>query len=260
MEVRRGGLAVGVAALLLVVVGCRTSAPRLVEMQGASGGKRVILAPMNLPVPLDHDLLDAADPVSWELIRYLQGRGERTAIIYSTDASDLWRELEASLQKDPSQPPRAEEIASGFARAVAAETPYDLLVIPSLLFRDATVDGRVARWDGVRRRIRFVVPPTAVAPGVVGAAEDRPQDAPGWRRFRGQITGLSLHVIVLTADGKIVFQGLGGLDLVHSVQEGMGAAEPLLRLQPNLLGDADNVREGIAVALDPYLTAQARSR
>jgi hypothetical protein len=112
----------------------------------------------------------------------------------------------------------------------------------------------------VRRRIRFVVPPTAVAPGVVGAAEDRPQDAPGWRKFRGQITGLSLHVIVLSGDGKIVFQGLGGLDLVHSVQEGTGAAEPLLRLQPNLLGDTDNLREGIAVALDPYLTAHAGSR
>ncbi|HZO07793.1 MAG TPA: hypothetical protein VFC77_00335 [Myxococcota bacterium] len=260
MGVRSRGLATGLAALSLLAAGCRSTSPRLVEVQGASaGGVRVVVAPMNLSVPLDHDLQDAVDPVTWELTRYLQQRGAKPAIIWSTDASALWGEIENALHKDPEKTPRVEDVASRFAIAVAAETRFDLLVIPSLLYRDASVDGRVARWDGVRRRIRFVVAPAAVAPGMVGSGDDRPV-APGWRTFHGQITGLSLHVLIVTGDGRIVFQGLGGLDLVHSVQEGLGSAEPLLRLEPNLLADPDHVREGIAVALDPYLIARTRSR
>jgi hypothetical protein len=132
--------------------------------------------------------------------------------------------------------------------------------MPSLVYRDARVEGRVADWDGVRRRIKFTLEPSAVPPQSVEAAEDRVETTPGWRRFRGKITGLSLHALVFTGNGKIVFQGFGGLDLVHDVREGKGAGESSLRLRPEPLGNVAHLREGIAAALDPYLVTNAASR
>jgi hypothetical protein len=259
MGVRRGGLAV-VGALLLLV-GCRSSSHRMLEMPpGASGSLRVVVAPMNLALPLGPDLADAVDPVRGELIRYLQEHGSRVAVVWSPDASEVWREAEAALAPEGGPAPPVEATAVAFARAVAAESPFDLLVMPSLVYRDARVEGRVAYWDGVHRRIRFTLEPSAVPPTSVQPSEARVEAAPGWRRFRGKITGVTLHALVLSGKGKILFQGFGGLDLVHDVREGKGADESLLRLQSRPLQDAANVREGIAVALDPYLVARAASR
>jgi len=216
---------------------------------------------MNLAIPLGADLADAAESVQWELIRYLQAHGARVAVIYAPDASALWRETEEALSPPGSDRPPPEAIASAFARAVEAESPYDRLVMPSLVYRDARVEGRVAQWDGVRRRIRFVPGlPEAATPDVVQAMENRIEASPSSREVRGKITGLSFHTLVFDGQGKLVFQGLGGLDLVHVVREGKGAEGSSLRLQPQLLADAANVREGIAVALDPYLVANAATR
>jgi hypothetical protein len=256
MGLRRGGVALLLA--LLLVSGCRSSAPRLVEMRGSSGGLRVVLAPMNLAVPLGADLQDVVDPVSWELVRYLQAHGARVAAIWGPDATALWGRVEGAFAAGGKPAPPAEAVASGFARAVAAESPFDLLVMPSLVYRDAHVEGRVAAWDGVQRRIRFTLEPSAVAPQAVDA-ESRIAE-PGPRRFRGKITGLSLHALVLNAQGKLAFQGFGGLDLVHDIREGEGGKESVLRLQAEPLDDTDHLREGIALALDPYLVTHAAAR
>lgn len=258
MGPRRGGRALALGLLLLL--GCGGTSPRMLEMQpGPPGALRVVVAPMNLAVPLGPDLQDAVDPVSWELIRYLQAHGARVAVIWAPDASSLWNEVEAALASERAPMPPVEMVAMGFARAVAAESAFDLLLIPSLVYRDARVEGRVATWDGVHRRIRFTLEPSAIAPQPVQPADDR-LEAPSARGFRGRITGLSLHGLVLSAQGKILFQGFGGLDLVHDVREGEGAKEAVLRLQAKPLADADHVREGIAVALDPYLVTHAAAR
>src|SRR5262245_57298738 len=249
-----------VLGLLLLLFACRSAPPRLVEVEpGSAGAQRVVVAPMNLTVPLGSDLEDAVEPVTWELVRYLQAHGARVAVIFAPDASALWRDVEEALAKRAGSTPPVEVTASAFARAVAAESPFDLLVLPSLVYRSAAVGGRVATWAGVRRRIRLTLEPSAVAPKAVQPAEDR-IETPGVRSFRGKISGLSLHGLVLTADGKIVFHRFGGLDLVHDVREGEGPKESVLRLQTKPLGDADHVREGIAVALDPYLVTHADTR
>ena len=245
---------------LLFALGCRHGAPRMVEVQpGDPSALRIVVAPMNLAVPLGPDLQDAVDPVSWELVRYLQAHGARVAVIWGPDASALWSDVEAALSSGGKGPPAVEVVSAAFARAVAAESPFNLLVMPSLVYRDARVEGRMAAWDGVHRRIHFTLDSNAVAPQAVQPSEDR-IGGPTFRSFRGKITGLSLHGLVLTAQGKIVYQGFGGLDLVHDVREGEGAKNSVLRLQSKLLGDVGNVREGIAVALDPYLVTHAAVR
>lgn len=218
----------------------------------------MVVAPLNLPVELAPDLEDAVDPVSAEMIRHLQSRGARVAVIFAPDAWALWRESAAAARRGREEAPELVEIARTFSLALRAHAHYDVLVLPSLVFRDAEVRGRFAHWDGVRRRIRFRarsgVPRGRAQPVpdpmALRDASASPAGEPEWR---GRITGLSLHVLVLSSEGRGLFQGFGGLDLVHDpVQEREGSPDPpRLRLQTSLLESGEHVREGVARALDP---------
>src|SRR5262245_25938550 len=159
-------------ALLAAATGC-VRGPRVVEAAaGAPGATRVVVAPMNLGVRLAMDLEDAVEPVDAELIRYFQALGVHVAVIWPADAWGLWREVATPAKGSPERSP--EQVAALFARALAEEADFDLIVFPSLIYRDADVSGRFARWDGVRRRIRFRVrsavprgiePPPSALPG-----------------------------------------------------------------------------------------------
>src|SRR5512145_984551 len=102
------------AATAALAAGCRAPGPKPLEFgRGAPGAARVVVAPLNLPVQLAPDLEDAVDPVSAEVIRYLQGRGARVAVIWAPDAWALWRDSAAAVQISVS--------ASGRARPEVAE-------------------------------------------------------------------------------------------------------------------------------------------
>jgi len=266
MALRRSGLAAA-AAILFVGTGCHGSQARMVEVdRGGPGTLRVVVAPMNLPIQLAPDLEDAVEPVTQELIGYLQAHGARVSVVFGPDAWSLWRESAEAIQKGGEAAPEAAAVASVFARELANESAFDLLVLPSLVFRDAAVTGRYARWDGVRRRVRFRirsgVPLGREAPiSDPVASSDRSGAVSVPPEYRGQITGLSLHALVFTPEGRGVFQGFGGLDLVHdTVQRREGSVDgSFLRLNAKLLDNPEHVREGIALALDPYLV-ESRSR
>jgi hypothetical protein len=260
MTLRAATLAV-CAAVALASPGCHTAKPkRLAFEPGDASARRIVVAPMNLAVPLSPDLEDAVEPVSDELIRYLQAQGFRVAVIWLPDASMLWRESAAALQQDEETAPEFEEVAGVFARLLAREAEFDLLVFPTLVFREAEVQGRYASWDGVRRRIRFRGGPAVPRgraqslPDPVVATDGRTSEpvSPEWR---GRITGLSVHALLFTPQGHAVFQGLGGLDLVHDAvrSPGASAVESSLRLQARILQDTEHLREGIELALKPYL-------
>jgi hypothetical protein len=249
------------AAAALASPGCHTAkSQRLAFEPGDASARRIVVAPMNLAVPLSPDLEDAVEPVSNELVRYLQAQGFRVAVIWVPDASMLWREAAAALQQDQEKAPAFEEVAGVFSRLLAREAEFDLLVFPTLVFREAEVQGRFARWDGVRRRIRFrggAVVPRGRAPSLPDpvVATDRSTSEPVSPEWRGSITGLSVHALLFSPQGHALFQGLGGLDLVHDAVRSSGASgvESSLRLQARILEDTEHLREGIALALQPYL-------
>ena len=266
MTLCRSGLA-GATAILLLSAGCRSPQPRVVDLdRGGAGTLRVVVAPLNLPIQLAPDLEDAVDPVTQELIRYLQAHDGRVSVIFGPDAWNLWRDSAEALQKGREEPPDLAAVASVFSRALSKESDFDLLVLPSLVYRDARVTGRVAQWDGVRRRIRFRIrsaAPRGSAPSIADPVDSSNLSVaePVAPDYRGQITGLSLHALVFTPEGRGVFQGFGGLDLVHdTVQKREGSGDDsFLRLHAKLLDNPEHVREGIALALDPYLV-QSRSQ
>jgi hypothetical protein len=212
------------------------------------GGLRVAIAPLNLATPVAPGLEDAEGRVGDELIRYLQGRGAHVGIVHRDDALRTWDQalrLLGDRITDPEE--RLASVAAVFTLALREQGTFefDLLVFPSLVFRDARVRGRTASWDGVRRRLR------------VRASRDA-SSLPFFRDWDGEISGLSLQVEVYEPDGRHVFEGFGGLDLTHDPVLVGSAVAPRMLPQAEILENPEHVREGVARALGPYVSTAGR--
>ena len=69
-------------------VACQSQAPA----SSLGDAERVVVAPLNLALRLPPELEDGVRPVRDEIIRYLQERDARVAVIWPSDAWELWRE------------------------------------------------------------------------------------------------------------------------------------------------------------------------
>ena len=236
------GVALGCA---LVLFGCGASGVSRPPLQGA---ERIVMAPVNLAVRLPQMLEDAVEPVNREMIRYLQERDARVAVIWPSDASNLWRDAVATVaQSDPGER-RFDEAVGEFVRALTEHADFQLFMLPSLVIRGARVRGRTAEWDGVRRRV------TGRSTGVAGAGHHEPGTEFGDTHWSGEIPAVSLHVLVFTPGGRRVYEGWGGLVLTHApaLSNEWRAGAPSILLQPGAFDDPEQIHEGIAVALDAY--------
>jgi hypothetical protein len=234
--------------LIVSSAGCGSVQSGLVRWEdgGSSAGSvRVAVAPLNLAVPLPRDLEEAVEPVQVEIIRYFQSNGARVAVIWPADARWLWQSSMLAVNSSESDAPGLETAARAFVRALDEHADFDLLVMPCLVYREARVIGRHAQWDGVRRRLHLH------ARTVTG-------ENPHTRDWKGRITGLSLHALVFTPEGRRVSQGWGGIDLVHDMVlvKGENSSRSFLRLQQQLLENPEHVREGVALALEPDVAAR----
>jgi hypothetical protein len=245
-----GWLVAALAGLVVSSAGCgnvQPGVPRWDEDGSAAGSLRVVIAPLNLAVRLAPDLEEAVEPVEAEIIRYFQSNGARVAVIWPADARWLWRDSMAAIQGSESPALDLETAAGAFVRAVGEHADFDLLVMPSLVYRKARVTGRHAHWDGVRRTV------TLHTRTVAG-------ENPYTTDWSGRISALSLHALVFTPEGRRVFQGWGGIDLVHDAvltQEG-SQERSFLRLRRQLIENPEHVREGVALALEQDASTSSR--
>ena len=146
-------------------------------------------------------------------------------------------------------------------RSLHDKRPFDVLVIPSLVYRDARIRPvpRHVEWDGVQRTLKLV-----------GYFHKHGSLSMTTGDFRGKMAAISLHLGVYDASGTQVFDSFGGLDLVHEVDIGTpGRTEDLtvrpelptyeFRLMRSRLSDREAIREGIAMAFTPYLDPPAKA-
>jgi len=243
-----GLLVAALAGLIVSSAGCSSVQPGMViwDDGGTSAGSmRAVIAPLNLAVPLARDLEEVVEPVWVEIIRYFQSNDARVAVIWPADARWLWQSSMLAVHSSESRAPSLETAARAFVRALGEHADFDLLVMPCLVYRKARVIGRHAQWDGVRRRVNLH---TRTVTGENLHTRD----------WRGRITGLSLHALVFTPEGRRVSQGWGGIDLVHDavLVKGEYSERSFLRLQQQLLENPEHVREGVALALEPDVAAR----
>jgi hypothetical protein len=209
---------------------------------------------MNLAVGLPLDLEEGAEPVHAEIVRQLLARGLRVAVIWPADAELLWRAARKAVQGAPGVASELATAAATFTRALQKEADFDLLVMPSLAVREARLTGQTVRWDGVARRLSVRTDSPAGSRSYPGTGA--PLESLVMKPGTAKVPGLSLHVFVLTPEGRVAYQGWGGLDLVHdalAIARLMGDNGLVLAPHVELLGSAEHVREGVSLALDPYL-------
>jgi hypothetical protein len=216
----------------------------------------VLVAPLNLPVAVAPDFEDALPLVEHTLLQELQARGARVGVIYPADAQQLWQAAVSGTKHTGDDARDLRASARTFSDALTATEEFDLLILPSLVLREARVSGRTASWDGVKRRIEVRSRANGDAPL---AAPDAPVfdgagvvAAPAWG---GKISGLSLHLMGFRPGQRRPTERWGGLDLAYDPVQvrDTGSDRPATELRPtaDLLASPDAVREGIAVALDP---------
>ncbi len=246
MAVRRAGL-LSVAALALVA--CANPPGPSVSIALDAPARRIIVAPLNLAIRTPAELVGKGEPVWHQLLRHFQSLDEQVFVISPISAERLW--LEATLDLDLSDRSRALETGrSRFAVALAENRAYDLLVVPSLVLRPARIRGLYASWDGFRR----------VVPGGLAMIEQRVGDT--FQPFgslqvmglSGKIAAASLHVAVLRPDGTLLYEGLGGLDLIQEVdRDDRRTGGWRYELRPEPFADAENLSEGVERAFEAAL-------
>jgi len=107
------------------------------------------------------------------------------------------------------------------------ESDVDLLILANMVIRSGeSKGGRTVQWDGVKRRISI----------------------PARWRMTGSESVASIFVSVYHRDGKPVFAGYGGLDLLFAPN----IREERYELIPNRLQNLKHIREGICIAFYPY--------
>jgi hypothetical protein len=204
--------------------------------------ERVVVAPLNLAVRTPRELRGQQEPVWQELVQFLKTNNQQVSVLPTATANVVWEETLAEMVESDTRPELDVALAS-FARRLASQAPYDILVVPSLVLRRARVQGELARWDGVRRRLPTNVP--AEYDGI-----DLGAFSVSKRGFRGTVDAASLHVMMLDSSGEPVFDGLGGLSLIQEADR-KGEDRPwTLALRDDPFDIPDHLREGIGLAFE----------
>jgi hypothetical protein len=204
----------------------------------------VYLAPVNATSRIDEELLEAADRVRTEIRAYLEAMGVEEVSGPLYDYREAWRESFRGVDLAAPEPkrrrhrgrielpaPPAEAMGRLF-EALSESAEFDALLVPDLLVRPARLAGTRAHWDGVQRK------------------QESSRSVP----WRGDTPALSLRVRLFRSDGEMIFEGIGGLDLLFRFDYEKAKAEPV----DDILGVPEHIEEGVSIAFHPFFPIEER--
>lgn len=235
-------LVTALAATCLATAGCAGHSAFGGGHAGAAEYGELLLFPLDVVAPLPAGTEAGAASVDAEIRRYLEDQDRRVHPVPPEEARSAWLASAQALKSEVGAERMSfEGGAATLARRLHGERRFDALVLPWIALAPAKVRGRTVTWDGVTRTLRVVNP--------------QGRSLKVLKDFQAQAAAPSLHVAVFAPDGRKLFEGSGGLDLLHAlVLEGEPTrigAELLPRAQ--IFADRTPVYEGIAVAFDPFL-------
>lgn len=236
------------AALLAVAlaVACASPppAPAGPEVLVGSVGQNLLVLPLNIAVAMP-PRLEATSPIVWEeLERYLRDQGKELKTVSKKDAAALWAKSVAEVQARASGKPAGYDAAARvLVQKLSAYADFDTVIAPSIFIREAPVYERMASWDGVERDV------------AVEAIGDDARTIAAETPLEGAAPASSIHIVVLDSIGNKVQEAQGGLDLLVRVRVTTDSGKPEFDYvrKSDVLADREHIREGIAVALAPFL-------
>jgi hypothetical protein len=194
---------------------------------------RALLLPINETETIPDGLEVGEENVFGQLKFYLESKGLSIETTNTYDYRSAANSASESVHN---------EMLSAEASAISGQIEYssivpgllaklksnaDILILANMVIRSGeSKGGRTIRWDGVRRRID------------VGARTS----------MTGTESVASIFVSVYERNGKHVFSGYGGLDLLFAPN----LREVKYELIPDRLQNIDHIREGICIAFHPY--------
>lgn len=246
-------LAAALLAAPLALAACRSTAPTgrvAAGQEGAPGVTAFLLCPVNLVIALPAELEGGVEPVQEAIVAYLQAGGRSVERVALPDATSLWQQSVAEDERGDPTPDFASAVKI-FTRRLGEARRFDAVVMPSLLLHYTRVRHRTASWDGVERRLRVVNVPHQSA----GRNDNFLTGNLQGIGMSGDAPVTSLHVVVLSRDGRQVFEGRGGLELAQEVdlQKVMKTHRIEMHMRGDLLQDPQVLREGVEIAFTPYL-------
>ena len=177
-----------------------------------------------------------------ELVSMLADEVASPASLQADGAAALWKE--AMTEDTPADTGESGVRAAyaRFARRVAKQVEFDALVIPALVTRPAMIEGHQAHWDGVWR---LVETPRIDLQNV------------HTHGGRGAVQAASLHVAVLTPEGEVLFEGVGGLTVLQRLElhQQDGRTEVRVSDRETPFADATAIREGVRTAFQHAVPA-----
>jgi len=242
----------------LAALGCKSTSPTGRVAPGHEGAPAVqgfLLCPVNLVIALPAELEGGVEPVQQAIVAYLQAQGRGVDRLTLPEAQTVWA---AAIEDAKASGAKLDFAATAraFTRRLADGRRFDAVVMPSLLLITTRIQHRRAEWDGVERHLRIVNLPHRTA----GRSDN-------WLLQGLQNVGMSsnalattLHVVVLSREGRQVFEGRGGLELVHEAdfKDYLKNHHIDVHARSDLLQDPKVLREGVEVAFTPYLQPPGR--
>jgi hypothetical protein len=233
------------AALLvaaLLAAGCAGRSPAPAAPSPGAAARQLVLLPLDVVAPVPPGLEPGVGFVEAELLLTLESHGKSVRLLAARDAHAAWlaaaRDLKAEVGDDEMD---FEGAARVLERNIARDSPFDALVLAWIVLRPAKVRGRSVRWDGVTRTLRVV----NSTDRSLGFLDD----------FEAVAAVPSIQLAVFSAQGEPIFEGIGGLDLVHALT--VEGDPPKIDARPHpreeVFSDRTSLREGIAIALDPFV-------
>ena len=210
--------------------------------EGAPGVTRFLVCAPNTVIALPAELRDLAGPLRDQIDAYLRFQNRQTQWIDLVESKRRWADAISAAKQQGA----VEKAPQLFAQKLGEKYDFDAIVMPSVLLHNAKANAGTARWDGVERRMPVLNAPRH-DPGAMTVE---------FGGYEGDLPVTSVHVLIFSRSGERIFEGRGGLEIIHEVD--LAAFKKKYKLDTHLrndLGhDIDALREGIAIAFDPYLT------
>jgi hypothetical protein len=249
-RLHRGGVAIAIFALFaascVAPFSPRFSYAHGTDAKGRPRPQHFLILPCNVTVPAPGILENTTGDVLGALVGFLRDRGDSIELLGLNRAHELWRASVAEVEGSTTLTHDYKTAVQVFVSRVRELASFDVLIVPSLVYpRETEVKAkqRQVKWDGVIRRYRVINYSEEAKKSQLAAS------------ISPVVPGVSLHLVLLSPDGTSIFEKYGGIDLIHDVDLKRSEITMTsdLALRERLFGDAEYLREGIAVAFDPYL-------